>query len=95
MMPMRRVILLGTRDGERAIHWPGLIRTFAMYMVVFTLGRDFVGWCWNAIFGQRHPSDGGRTLAFGLVMSVLFLGIALWRSRRSPLAYLPVLDRPS
>lgn len=92
---MKRLVLVGTRNGKRAIHWPGLLATFAAYMVVFTLSRDFVGWCWNAIVREHDRADWGHILAFGLVMSVVFLGFALWRARRRPLAYLPALDRPS
>ena len=90
---MKRIVLIGTRKGKRAIHWPGLIGTFAAYVVVFTLSRDFVGWCWNAIARQQYRADWGHLIEFGFVMSVVFLGAGIWRARRCPLEYLPALDR--
>jgi hypothetical protein len=39
---MKRLILIGTSNWKRAIHWPGLLATFAAYMVAFTLGRESV-----------------------------------------------------
>jgi putative Mn2+ efflux pump MntP len=95
MTPKKRILLVGTKNGKRAIHWPGLLVTFAAYMVVFTLSRDFVGWCWNAIVREQYRADWGRIIGFGLVMSVGFLGFAIWRARRDPLEYLPALDRGS
>ncbi len=90
---MKRIILIGTRNGKRTLNWSGLFVTFAAFMTVFTLGRDFVGWCWNAIVREPYRSDWGRLIGFGFVMSVVFLGLALWRAGRGPIEYLPNLDR--
>lgn len=95
MMPVKRFILIGTRNGKRAVHWPGLLAMFGVYMVVFTLSRDFVGWIWNAIVREPYRADWVRIIGFGFVMSVVFLGIAIFRAGRGPVEYLPALDRRS
>jgi len=46
---MTRFILVGTRKGKRAVHWNGLLGAFTASVTVFTLGRDFAGWCWSAV----------------------------------------------
>jgi hypothetical protein len=77
------------------MNWPGVLTLFVGYMAFFTLGRDFVGWCWNLIVREEYRSNWARLILFGLVMSVVFLGIGLWRAWRSPLPYLTALDQDS
>jgi len=91
MYRLQRVIpIVGTRDGRRVVHWPGLALAFLLAAAAITAG---------AILGDLllHRLTGVSVLGWWFLLAVplaaiIVIGSCLWRGLRTPLDQLTPLE---
>ena len=82
----RPLTLVGVRNGQRAIHWPGLI-LFAAFLVAATGGLSL-------FFYRLQVVNASLGLVTGLLAGLILLGLKLKQAWTTPVERLPQLDTP-
>ena len=82
--------LVGLRNGQRVIHWPGLLLFAALFVATVGVFSLIFYWLLPVKGYAPHP----RGLVVGLVVGFLLLTIRLRQAWTAPIEKLPVLDGP-
>ena len=82
--------LVGLRNGQRVIHWPGLLLFAAVFVATAGVFSLIFYWLLPLKGYAPHP----RGLVVGLLVGFLLLAIKLRQSWTTPIEKLPVLDGP-
>jgi hypothetical protein len=75
---MKRLLLVGTRNGKPALHWPGILVTFGASLAVIVLVQFLLGRAWSYVFHDAERGGLGKKIWFGSSWSTFMV---IWMVR--------------
>ena len=82
-----RLVVVGRRDGQAVIHWPGAMRSFVLALALAEAGAVLASWL---LMGRIDS----RVVGLALMGAVVFTWSSIGFGLRTPVEQLTVLDGP-